>query len=217
MFRKFPGVSELASTQIPKPRDEQAFERCNEVLWRCILEDGTVKLHGRRGQEQHGVDLTGIRDGKSDHIVGVQCKLKGDGKLLKEEEVRKELEKALTFTPPLSEYIIVSTAPDDANLDNLAHELSISASEDREKNINIRVFGWGSLEREIERFPEARKAFDPSHTPQSDWMEDRMDVLPSETAAEVAAVLATKFRRRPHCGQVSTDHQPGFIQQSRKH
>ena len=83
-------MSELASTQIPKPRDEQAFERCNEVLWRCILEDGTVKLHGRRGQKQHGVDLTGIRGGKPDRIVGVQCKLKSDGKFLKEGRSEKK-------------------------------------------------------------------------------------------------------------------------------
>ena len=186
-------MSELASTQIPKPRDEQAFERCNEVLWRCILEDGTVKLHGRRGQKQHGVDLTGIRGGQPDRIVGVQCKLKSDGKFLKEGEVRKEVEKALTFTPPLSEYIIVTTAPDDARLDSLAHELSISASGDREKNITIRIFGWGTLEREIERYPEALSAFDWFHTPISNRMEVRLDDLPGETAAEVAAVLAPKL------------------------
>ena len=32
-------MSELTATQIPRPRDEQAFERCMEILWRCILKD----------------------------------------------------------------------------------------------------------------------------------------------------------------------------------
>ena len=77
-------MSEFAATQIPKPSDEQVFERCNEVLWRCILRDDSVQIHGRRGQSQDGVDLFGVRDGKPNQIVGVQCKLKSDGKLLEE-------------------------------------------------------------------------------------------------------------------------------------
>ena len=172
-------MSELTATQIPKPSDEQAFERCNEVLWRCILRDETVKTHGRRGQDQHGVDLTGIRDSTPDRIVGVQCKLKGDGKELTETEVRSEVKKALTFSPLLSEYIIVTTAPDDANLDSLALELSISADKDRGKALKVRVLGWNSLEREVRRYPRALQAFDPSHTP---YMED----LRVEFAASVA-------------------------------
>ncbi len=161
-------MSEYAATQIPKPRDEQAFERCNEVLWRCFLGDDSVQLHGRRGQAQHGVDLAGIRDGQPDSIVGVQCKLKSEGQKLTEAEVRDEVAKALTFSPLLSEYIIVTTAPDDSAMQQLALELSISASENREKPIKVRVWGWGTLERAIRRYPEAVSAFDPSHTAQGD-------------------------------------------------
>jgi len=161
-------MSEYAATQIPKPCDEQAFERCNKVLWCCILGDDTVQLHGRRGQPQHGVDLTGIRDDQPDSIVGVQCKLKSEGQKLTEAEVRDEVAKALTFSPPLSEYIIVTTAPDDSAMHQLALELSISASKDRAKPIKVRVWGWGTLEQAIRRYPEAVSAFDPSHTAQGD-------------------------------------------------
>ena len=149
-------MSELTATQIPKPSDEQAFERCNEVLWRCILKDDRAHCYGRRGQRQHGVDIVGYRNGSVDRIVGIQCKLKGAGKVLEENEVRKEVTKALTFRPPLSEYIIVTTAPDDAKLVTLAIELSGSASVGREKNLKVSILGWGSLEREINRYPEAR-------------------------------------------------------------
>ena len=164
-------MSEYTAAQIPKPSDEQAFERCNEILWRCVLRDDTVQLHGRRGQEQHGVDLMGLRDDQPERIVGIQCKLKSEGQRLTEAEVRAEVEKALTFSPPLSEYIIVTTAPDDEKIQKLAHQLSISGSENRGKPIKIRILGWGSLEREIRRFPDALKAFDPSHTGQGDRIE----------------------------------------------
>ena len=47
--------------------------RCNEILWRCLPEYESVKTYGRRGQHQHGVDLTGICVGALELIVGVQC------------------------------------------------------------------------------------------------------------------------------------------------
>ena len=161
-------MSEYSAMQISKPRDEQTFERCNEILWRCILRDETVQLHGRRGQKQRGVDLAGLRNGQPDQIVGVQCKLKSEGQILTEAEVRKEVGKALTFTPPLAEYFIVTTAPDDEKLQRLVLELSLSASENRDKPLKIRVWGWGSLEREIRRYSDAIGAFDPSLTAQGD-------------------------------------------------
>ena len=188
-------MSEYTATQIPKPSDEQAFERCNEILWRCVLGDRSVQLHGRRGQEQHGVDLTGLRDDQPDRIVGVQCKLKSEGRRLTEAEVRAEVEKALTFSPPLSEYIIVTTAPDDEKIQKLAHQLSIALSEDRGDPLKIRILGWGSLEREIRRFPGALKAFDPSHTGQGDRIEQslgdlsgRMEVFQEQMAVVHRAV-----------------------------
>ncbi len=175
-------MSEYAATQIPKPRDEQAFERCNEVLWRCILRDDTVQLHGRRGQSQRGVDLTGIRDDQSDSIVGVQCRLKSEGQKLTEVEVRDEVEKALTFSPLLSEYIIVTTAPDDSTVQQLALDLSVSASKNRAKPIKLRVWGWGTLERAIRRYPEAISAFDPTHTAQGDQIRREVGELSGSMA-----------------------------------
>lgn len=182
-------MSELTATEIPKPTDEQSFERANEVLWRCILDDESVKLHGRRGQAQFGVDLTGYRGGKPEEIVGVQCKLKGDGKFLIETEVRTEVQKALKFKPLLSEYFICTTAPDDSALDSLAHDLSISCSKDREKPIKIRIFGWGSLQREIRRYAPATKAFDPSHTPHGDLLLEGLNALPDKIGAKLDLVF----------------------------
>ncbi|MDD9962636.1 MAG: hypothetical protein OXU70_11145 [Gammaproteobacteria bacterium] len=174
-------MSDYAATQIPKPKDEQAFERCCITLWRCILKDPNLKPYGRRGQRQHGVDLVGNRQADPNQVVGVQCKCKGDGKRLTEKEVREEVEKALTFTPLLSEYIVVTTAPDDATLERLARELSMSASEGRSKRLRIHIYGWSSLENEIRRYPEALDAFDPSHTPQGNQILRRLEGLSNES------------------------------------
>ena len=173
-------MSESGATQIPKPSDEQAFERCNEVLWRCVLKDPMAQIYGRRGQRQHGVDILGCRDGDPEQPVGIQCKLRGDGRTLREVEVREEVEKALTFDVPLTEYIIATTAPDDVSLQNLALKLSADLAKSRGRRLKIRILGWQSLQREILRHHKAHKAFDPSYTPHTERIEQRIEDLHSK-------------------------------------
>ena len=187
-------MSELSSIQIPKPSDEQAFERCNLVLWRCVLDDPNAELYGRRGQRQYGVDIVGRRNGVADQIVGIQCKLKGAEQRLTEEEVREEVRKALKFEPALSEYFIVTTAPDDAKLQSLALELSQEESNDREKELQISVLGWDSLQRRINRHVEAQRAFDPSHTAMGDRILEAMERAPIDTATRVTDSLEPELK-----------------------
>ncbi len=168
--------------QIPKPLYEQDFEDCNEVLWRCLLNDPMASKYGRKGQSQHGVDIFGHRDGDVSRPVGIQCKLKAVGRELLEQEVRAEVNKALEFEPPLTEYVIVTTAPDDANLQSLANKLSFEISKSRPLDLNIHIFGWDKLQREIQRHPEAHKAFDPSHTPQIDQIESAIRDIPERVS-----------------------------------
>lgn len=170
-------MSEFGPPRIPKPTDEQAFERCNVILWRCVLKDPTAQAYGRRGQRQHGVDILGCRDGRPEKPVGIQCKLKGEGKLLSEKEVRDEVEKAMGFNPPLSEYVIVTTAPNDSSLQSLAVALSKAKSEQLKRKIKITVYGWESLQQEIRGYREAHKAFDPSFTPRTERIEQRIEDL----------------------------------------
>ena len=187
-------MSELSSIQIPKPSDEQAFERCNVVLWRCVLNDHSAEIYGRRGQRQYGVDIVGRRNGVADQIVGIQCKLRGADQRLTEKEVREEVRKALTFEPPLSEYFIVTTAPDDAKLQSLALELSQEVSNGREKELQISVLGWDSLQRRINRHVEARRAFDPSHTAMGDRIQEAIARTPNDTATQVSAALEPELK-----------------------
>lgn len=161
--------------QIRKPRNEEDFELAIKTLFQCIYKDRKVKRHGRRGQEQYGVDIFELRGGNANEILGVQCKLKGDGKNLTEAEVREEVEKAFQFRPPLSEYIIVTTAPTDGRLDRLALELSAPESTDHPLGMGVSVWGWETLQEEIQQHPEAIRAFDPSYTPWSDEINKKLD------------------------------------------
>ena len=115
--------------------------------------------------------------------------IEGGGKLLSEKEVRDEVEKAMGFNPPLSEYIIVTTAPNDTSHQSLALELSKAKSEQLKRKLKITIYGWESLQQEIRGHPEAHKAFDPSFTPQSDRIERKLDELPAEFAAIIAPLL----------------------------
>ncbi len=182
-------MSELSAVQVPKPRDEQAFERCSLVLWRCILNDEGTYLYGRRGQRQHGVDIVGCRDGDPRNVVGIQCKLKGEGQQLTENEVRAEVEKAFTFHPLLAEYAIVTTAPDDAKLQSLARELSASISEGRSVPLQISVIGWENLQQEVQRHPEALRAFDPSHTGHGEKILQKVEDVPEQVAEKLSPHL----------------------------
>lgn len=156
-------MSLLAATQIPKPSDEQAFERASGVLWRGLLNDPSIQRNGRRGQRQNGVDLFGVRDGNVDWHVGIQCKLKSEGHALSEAEVRGEVAKAKTFKPPLKEYYLTTTAPDDVAMQELAREITRELAA---AGMAMRVFiwGWNTLEERISEDAAARKAFDPTYT-----------------------------------------------------
>lgn len=186
-------MSSLSATQIPKPSDEQAFERACVPLWCGLLDDPNVQRNGRRGQGQDGVDLYGMRGRDPDQYVGIQCKLKGDGKALSEKEVRTEVGKALKFKPVLREFFIVTTAPDDAAMHELARVIT---GELRAKGHQMLVYiwGWQTLEEKISADDAARKAFDPSFGPfAARILENTQEILFGQADAQsrLAQVQAT--------------------------
>ncbi len=203
-------LSVLAATQIPKPADEQAFERASIVLWRGILADPNVQRNGRRGQRQNGVDLFGTRNGDPGHLVGIQCKLKGPTGRLTEKEVRHEFGEALTFRPPLREFFITTTAPDDAELQELARELAVDAKASG-RTIQFYVWGWNTLEERIDEHDDARNAFDPNHSAFAAKVLANLDaglVLQEGMRAELGAGLS-QLSERVTLLQVAVGSRPG--------
>lgn len=111
-------MTDLTSVEIPKPKDWQALERHCRLLFEHSLHNSAVQNNGRPGQRQYGVDIFGKRGGGNGPQVGVQCKGKsGDyGGAVTEKELAAEVEKIKKFRPELEEFIVVTTAPDDAKI-----------------------------------------------------------------------------------------------------
>jgi hypothetical protein len=70
----------------------------------------------------------------------------------------------LKYKPPLSEYFIITTAPNDTKLDQLAQALS-RQQKAKGRKIRIEVWGWGVLEERINEDLDAKNAFDPGWSP----------------------------------------------------
>lgn len=165
-----------APTHIRMPKNHADFERKSVVLFKAVLNDENVKRLGREGQEQFGVDLVGLRKGKVGKLVGIQCKKKKPNEKLTATEVRAEVRKALRYKPKLVEYIIVTTAPNDRVLDQLAQKLTL-AQKEKGRSLKIEVWGWDTLEELINQYPSAKKEFDPGWSPALEKQELKLDKI----------------------------------------
>ena len=156
-------MSQYASTSIPKPKSWQDFENHTCVLFQCILNDPNTASHGRVGQSQRGVDIYGRRERRDNHWVGIQCKQKGDAQEVTRDELEKEVAEAKKFRPTLTEFILVTTAPDDAKIQHVARD--ITQRHEQVGLFSVDVWGWGTLEREITKYRDAIDAFHPDLAP----------------------------------------------------
>jgi len=162
-------MADYSSASIPAPKDWQAFERKIRLLFEHSLGDPHTQNNGRIGQPQHGVDVYGKRGGSSGRYVGVQCKGKDAnyGGAVTKAELEAEVEASAKFNPSIREFILVTTAPDDATIQEHARllEARVRAAG---RDLSIAVWGWGRIQQEIARFPEAIREFMPDGSPFSD-------------------------------------------------
>jgi hypothetical protein len=147
-------VTDWNSVQIPPPSDWQAFERLCQRLWIRLWSDPNAQLNGRTGQEQHGVDIFGQIQGTLGW-GGIQCKRR-DGRFgtpLAEGDLRDAVNAALTFEPPLDEFILATTTNSDAAIQALARKLTQAH---RAKGLfGVHVLSWPELvTRMAEHYPE---------------------------------------------------------------
>lgn len=194
-------MADHSSSYIPPPLDWQAFERNSRVLFQYILGDPAVQNNGTSGQRQHGVDIYGRRGGTG-ALVGVQCKGKSGnyGNAVTEKELREEIKKTEEFQPPLNEFILITTARDDAKIQKTARLLEQEISSKR-RNLSVQVWGWGRLQHEIAQHGAALRVFHPDATPFTDQILDEqretrrlVEQTHGSTTTEVAA-LAQQLAR----------------------
>lgn len=208
-------MSSLSGTSLPKPKDWQAFERSIRELFQFLLNDPYTNLHGRNGQPQSGVDVWGTRksDGK---LIGVQCK-KSDNAIT-EKELKDEFTKAKSFTPPLDEFILVTTAPRDAKIQKAARRLTRQLAT-TQRPILVAAWGWEDIEdRAAAAPPQAWQAFDPTFSPFAeqarldaqaaaakthDLLTQVLQKLPPAIGAAAAIIAAEDNEQTPLHGQIT--------------
>jgi tetratricopeptide (TPR) repeat protein len=172
-----------SSTTIPIPSEGKDFERKCVPLFAGLLGDPNAKVVGTSGQGQKGLDILARRNRDPRQPVGVQCKLRTRGDKLTEKLIREEVDAALAVVPPLTEYYIVTTAPDDTAYDLLAVQLSQEQAA-LGRVIDIQIWGWDTLQQRIHADATALRAFDPGHSAATDEI-IRVGV---ETAEQVTAI-----------------------------
>ena len=146
-------MSLFHNSQILPPANWQEFETLCCDLWRRIWNDPNTQKNGRQSQPQHGVDVYG-RPNQGDNWAGVQCKGKNDyrSKPLTEKDVRAEVEKAKSFDPKLSQFIIATTEPNDEGIQELARKIT---EEHRKNNLfSVDVLSWTWIIENLGYFPE---------------------------------------------------------------
>ncbi len=113
-----------------------------------------AKKNGREGQPQAGVDIFG-RDPKTGGWVGIQCKQKGrwPPKVLKIRQIKDEIRKAAKFKPPLSHFIVATTARRDVKSQEFVRRLGYWRR--KAGNFSIDLYAWDDLQDWLQEGPEA--------------------------------------------------------------
>lgn len=184
------------------------------LLFQYVLDDPATQNNGRPGQRQHGVDVFGRRGGGAGPLVGVQCKGKDTdyGGTVTVDELEAEVKKTEEFQPALREFILVTTAPDDAVIQRHARLLEERIRAEG-RDLSISVWGWGRVTQEIGRFGDVIKALHPDATPFTDKILDEQAAIRRQleilTAQVVRIVPADEQRQAaiipPSTTQIAQD------------
>jgi len=148
------------------PNDPTAFESLCLDLWRDIWQDSAQK-NGRSGQPQAGIDVFGQHLGK---WIGVQCKQK-DGLLRRRvtaRELDEEVAAAKRFDPPLFGFILATTGPRDAAVQQRARALT---EEHRKQGLfTVEIWSWDDIWPELYRREPLLKQIAPLYWPRLSGM-----------------------------------------------
>ena len=141
------------------PANWEDFENLCFHLWKSIWGDHASHPNGRRGQRQNGVDIYG-RPPLKDLYTGVQCKGKNGNydKKLTIEEIDVECGNAKDFKPELDTFIMATTSPRDANIQEHCREIN----SEKKYNFEVDAWSWDDIEDEVQCRPDVMEMFYPN-------------------------------------------------------
>jgi hypothetical protein len=172
----------IASSELPVPKSWDEFEDICADLFGRIWNDHNIVRYGRMGQRQDGVDIRGQLPAGG--IAGVQCKKKRQWPVaeLTTKDIDDEVAEALKFEPPLSEFTIATTAPNDGKLQ--AHVDVVTERLKTHGLFAVHLLGWNELSRRIADYPQLIEKHYSFVALSS--VSSRIDEIPNETARLVA-------------------------------
>jgi hypothetical protein len=167
--------------QIAAPKSWEKFEELMRALFASVWNDPLARRNGRTGQPQHGVDIFGEPGGSGGTWYGVQCKGKDGGykAVPTRREFDAELAKAESFEPPLGRWIFVTSAPDDAALQE--HARTVSSERQAGGKFAVDILGWNALQALLAQHPAVLGQFYPEHV--SPVPEDLAKLAEASTAS----------------------------------
>lgn len=198
-------IPHILNLQIPPPSNWQDFESLCCDLWREIWRDPNTKKNGRQGQPQHGVDIYG-RPYNGDSWSGIQCKCKNIDlkKNLTESEVEEEVQKAKKFIPKLSEFIIATTGPKDAKIDEFTRKVT---QEHLKKGLfSVHIWSWDDVKERLNDFTNVRYKYYPNERNSLSEIKRKEDenIFTRESAGKIIETVIRPLR------DVAKDIRPAF-------
>jgi hypothetical protein len=132
------------TAEYPKPKDAYEFEDIVWDIFKRKWNDPNAKRYGSSGDPQQGVDVYGQPMEYGGGTVGMQCKRynKLDKKI-----VIEEITKAEEFIPPLSHYIIATTASRDSRLQEAIRLINLERKSQEKFTVEIQF--WEDLTKEL--------------------------------------------------------------------
>jgi tetratricopeptide (TPR) repeat protein len=147
--------------QIAPPNAWDEFEDLCLALFQAEWQDATTQKNRRQGQADSGVDVFGINHAQGGGLWGVQCKFKGASRTLTIKEITSELAKADAFELKLAHWIIVTTAANDAGVDEYVRQLN--ASRVKKNLFQVSVYFWDKIKQLLLTHLDVAKRFYPDH------------------------------------------------------
>lgn len=140
------------------PANWEDFENLCFHLWKSIWGDYASHPNGRKGQRQNGVDIYG-RPPFNEHYTGIQCKGKNGnyGKELTINEIDNECKNANNFIPSLDTFIMATTSPRNATIQEHCRELNSQ----KIYTYEVDTWSWDDIEEEVQCRPDVMEKFYP--------------------------------------------------------
>lgn len=151
--------------QLPPPSNDEEFESLYLEICKLKYPNSNSQKVGCSGQKQKGVDII-IPEKK----IGVQCKKREyweKGKITKA-QLKKVIDDAKEFQPPLKQLIIATTCKRDAGIQEVARQVSEKHKQDN--LFFVQVESWNDIEDLIHKHPEILKMFYSKFFPQNSKM-----------------------------------------------